>query len=255
MSACSISVFNKGGGVIVAQKDNSILPVIINHCQKAAAFVVGARTQSFWEHVILSFLKICPDYRDIIELADNFIDYSRGISGLSGCEMPGPCEGDIFLWGFDEDSIFPSGFRIGVAPSDGLSIKVLEEQKVTFENPAIIETFGDWGVIAPVLSGVSSEIYGSCLKFYERQDMKADIGVFREKLGQLNSDYRHSIITGIDTFDIQDMIDTAESLLNANIRLRELETGEKTGTPTVKEIAVLTKTEGVTWIKHSIYAV
>lgn len=255
MSTCSISIFNKGGGAIVAEKDNSILPVIINGDIKPAAFVAEFLAQDLRRDLILLFCKNCPTYSGIKELSYNFIDYANRAIIFAGDDPIGSYDGDLLLCGYEEEDIFPSVVRIGLNGSEGQSLRILEEQKVTFRNPAVIVTLGDMNVISPVLSGVTSGIYETCIKFCERHGEFSDTDRFKEYLLHLNSTYHQSLITGIATFDIQDMIDTAESLLNANIRLRQLETGQETGAPSVKEIAVLTKTEGLTWIKHSTFAV
>lgn len=255
MSACCISVFNKGGGVIVAEKDNSILPVVINNYIKQAAFVVGFKARHLWRHLILSFCKDCPTYSGIKELASNFIDYANRADIFAGNDNIGFCDGGLLLCGYEEEDIFPSVVRFGFSSSYSRSLKILEEQKVTFKNPAIIISLGDMNAISPVLWGVSSGIYDSCIKFYENSDEISGAQLFKEKLKHLNSDYHQSLITGIDTFDIQDIIDAGETLLNINLQLMRLSRGEEAGMASAREIAVLTKTEGITWIKHSIHAI
>lgn len=255
MSNCCISVFNKGGGAIVAEKEDSILPVVIGSYIKPAAFVVGLRGRYPWRDLILSFCESCPSYNGIKDLSSNFRDYVNRSDAFAGYDAYGSCDGGLLLCGYDEEDIFPSVVRFGVASSCSRSLKILEEQKVTFKNPALIITLGDMNVISPVLSGVSSSIYESCIKFCECKDEISNRDRFKEHLLKLNSDFRQSMVTGIDTFDIQDMIDTGETLFNAYIRLKNAETGKNVKAASATEIAVLTKTEGITWIKHSIHAI
>ena len=58
---------------------------------------------------------------------------------------------------------------------------------------------------------------------------------------------------GVDSFSVEDLVTAVESLVEANAELIHLRSGA-TGDPArVKEIAVLTIPEGLTWIKHSLY--
>ena len=52
-----------------------------------------------------------------------------------------------------------------------------------------------------------------------------------------------------------EMVTSAESLVNANVRLNHLKNGGKGLVGQTREIAVLTRTEGFTWIKHSLFAI
>ena len=51
------------------------------------------------------------------------------------------------------------------------------------------------------------------------------------------------------------MVMAAETIVNAEVRLDHLSSGCKTPLNTTREIAVITRTEGLTWIKHSLYAI
>ena len=65
----------------------------------------------------------------------------------------------------------------------------------------------------------------------------------------------HDLAIGIDSFSVQDMVTAVETIVNANVNLSHLREGVKYSIGEVKEIAVLTIPEGLTWIKHSLYAV
>ena len=65
----------------------------------------------------------------------------------------------------------------------------------------------------------------------------------------------HEVNIGIDTFSMEEMVTSAESLVNANVRLNHLKNGGKGLVGQTREIAVLTRAEGFTWIKHSLFAI
>ena len=59
---------------------------------------------------------------------------------------------------------------------------------------------------------------------------------------------------GMDTFSIEDLVTAAETLVNAEVRFKHLFSKGKDAVRSTKEIAVITQTEGVTWLKHSLFA-
>jgi hypothetical protein len=65
----------------------------------------------------------------------------------------------------------------------------------------------------------------------------------------------NEVAMGIDTFSIEDMVSAAETIINAEVRLDHLISGCKEPLHRTQEIAVITRTEGLTWIKHSLYAI
>jgi hypothetical protein len=60
--------------------------------------------------------------------------------------------------------------------------------------------------------------------------------------------------TGIDSFSIEDLVTATETLVDAEVRLKHLLSLGKEPPHHTKEIAVITRTEGVTWLKHSLFA-
>lgn len=59
---------------------------------------------------------------------------------------------------------------------------------------------------------------------------------------------------GVDAFSIEDLVNVVETIINANIRLSHLQSSGKESMGQVREIAVITRAEGLTWIRHSLFA-
>lgn len=59
---------------------------------------------------------------------------------------------------------------------------------------------------------------------------------------------------GVDAFSIEDLVNVVETIINANIRLSHLQSSGKESMEQVREIAVITRAEGLTWIRHSLFA-
>ena len=70
----------------------------------------------------------------------------------------------------------------------------------------------------------------------------------------IKNDMELKVLSGIDSFSIEDLVTASETLVNAEVRLKHLFSGGKEDLHVSKEIAVITRTEGVTWIKHSLFA-
>jgi hypothetical protein len=59
--------------------------------------------------------------------------------------------------------------------------------------------------------------------------------------------------TAIDSFNIEDLVKVAEDFVDAKVQIDHLKNGGKGELPHTKELAVITRTEGVVWIKHCLY--
>ena len=64
-----------------------------------------------------------------------------------------------------------------------------------------------------------------------------------------------SLQIGVDTFSVADMVDAVETIINANMRLSHLQSGGNEPLGQTHEIAVITRVEGLIWIKHSLFAI
>jgi hypothetical protein len=52
----------------------------------------------------------------------------------------------------------------------------------------------------------------------------------------------------------EEMVTAAETIVNAEVRLDHLRSGCNEPLHNTREIAVITRVEGLTWLKHSLYA-
>ena len=63
------------------------------------------------------------------------------------------------------------------------------------------------------------------------------------------------LFTAIESFDIEDMVKVAEMFVDSNDQLIHLKNGGNGVLRSTKELAVITRVEGVVWIKHCLYGV
>jgi hypothetical protein len=59
--------------------------------------------------------------------------------------------------------------------------------------------------------------------------------------------------TAIGSFNIEDMVKAVETFIDANGQLEHLQGGGIGEPKNTKELAVITRTEGVVWIKHCLF--
>ena len=76
-------------------------------------------------------------------------------------------------------------------------------------------------------------------------------GVTREASGQ----QMQRVDTAIDSFNIEDLVKVAEDFVDAKVQIDHLKNGGKGNLRYTKELAVITRTEGVVWIKHCLYGI
>jgi prepilin-type N-terminal cleavage/methylation domain-containing protein len=74
-----------------------------------------------------------------------------------------------------------------------------------------------------------------------------------KKLGAAAKKAYNEASIGIDSFSIEDMVNTVETFVDANVNLNHLRSGGKEKLSATRELAVITRYEGLTWIKHGLY--
>ena len=87
-------------------------------------------------------------------------------------------------------------------------------------------------------------------KHLEAYNPRADIeSILQEATDQTIQEWA----IGMDSFGVDGMVTAVESLIKANVNLNRLRAGAKDARVDVREIAVITIPEGLTWIKHSLF--
>ena len=76
---------------------------------------------------------------------------------------------------------------------------------------------------------------------------------FEDVTRELSGQQMQRVDTAIDSFNIEDLVKVAEDFVDAKVQIDHLKNGGKGELPHTKELAVITRTEGVVWIKHCLY--
>ena len=189
---------------------------------------------------------------------------------------------NIIFMGYGKEELFPCVYDVILKINSEKDI--LEEdfsvyRKISHHHVSAINMLGSFEEVSTLLFGATQKnkeaAFDSLSKQYdiykERVRDKFKESEFEDyvnkKLEEFDSEIEAANIinsssdeissqvnTGMDTFSIEDLVTAAETLVNAEIRLKHLFSKGKDAVRSTKEIAVITQTEGVTWLKHSLFA-
>lgn len=280
MTTSCIAFFSKAGIVAASDSDFSIRPM---SKEIAVAVAVNIYSPIPWKSIIDDYLlgNENKSMSTIKELYESFQTYFKERKISSSIFKKNPEEHILFM-GFDENDLYPSLLSAKIVATDEnlLVLTDFYERVVNHEDFAFFAAIGDFNFVSPILAGATDPF----MEVVQRNEIKL-LSIYREKLLEkikgkpsekewkdniqnfeikqaveekmFNSIHGilREIAVGIDTFSIQDMVDYAESLVNAEVRLRCLKHKEKGTYSGTREIAVITIPEGLTWIKHHLFAI
>ena len=187
--------------------------------------------------------------------------------------------GIVFV-GYGEKEIFPSLFPVIIGGVVDNRLKcnfdVEHAESITYDNSAYIAPFAQGDVMLTMMKGIAPYLYTSITeevqlsmkkairKFASRQGITDEKKVareveyivdkfqkeFEENLEDIIIDqYTSGIVDTVRWFNVEDMVNMAESLISiTNLQRHITSSEESVGGPT--DVAVITKTGGFQWIKH-----
>ena len=275
-----IAILNKSGIACASDADHTIYRI---SRKEPLALAVEPDSPVCWEKIIDGYLARRNDIpkKNISFYARDFEDYL--------CELPSEAawsslrekEANIIFMGYGQDDVYPSVFDVKVAIDDEgyLCFGLAQKGKVGFRNPAFFHFLGDFERVAPLLFGATTEtrrvLYESRCRMTEayrerimekfkgtKYEQNVVQGLAKENVADLvalrfdqaSDSFMEELTIGLDSFSMEDLVSAAETIVDANARLNHLYAGKKGMPERTKEIAVLTRVEGLTWIKHSLYA-
>lgn len=280
MTTSYIAFLSKSGIVAASDSDFSIRPLSKTF---PAMIVVNIYSRIPWKTIIDQYLleNEGTHFTTLQEAYDSFTDFFRDqkieIKGLKK-----DFQEDILFMGYNEDNIYPILIETKVEPKEENYLEFTEAlvREITHRREAFYVTLGEMNIVSPILVGATHEFLNHIKKtetkllssYRERVLEKIrrahlennwvdciesfDVENAVDKKIQLSIKIdSHSLLSGISSFSIQEMVDYAETLINAEVRLRNLKNKNKGNASGTREIAVMTIPEGFTWIKHHLFAI
>lgn len=277
-SSCIVFV-SKAGIVAASDSDYSIRQISKT---SPVALAINASSPFPWKTLIDDFLLENENgsYPSLYQFYEDFRAYlgGRKIPTVVFKKKP---EEPILIMGFNQDDIYPSLIKakIEVDNKSTLVLSAPHTKNIDHQHPAFFHCIGDFNFVGPILDGVSKDF----MKTVKQNEMKmldsyrtSIFEIFKghpignditkdfsdthlnkivDKKFKYSNECLHDIITvGIASFSIQDMVDYAETLIDAELRLRNLKERKPGNSMSTREIAVITIPEGFTWIKHHLFA-
>lgn len=280
MTTSCLAFFSKAGIVAASDSDFSIRQI-----SKSCPVAVAVNTYSPipWKTIIDDYIleNEKRSFSTIKEAYDSFAIFFKDRKVSASIFKKKPKE-NIFIFGFNENDLYPTliGANIGTEEEGYLDLSDFFERNVSYDDFAFYTGIGDFDFVSPILLGITENFMETVqqnevklLSLYRNKLLEKVKGMpfeneWRAKLENFNIEEAvedklsnavgetvREIAIGIDTFSIQEMVDYAEALVNAEVRLRRLKHKEGVTHLGTREIAVITIPEGLTWIKHHLFAI
>ena len=277
-----ISLYNKSGIACASDTDYTIYRF---SKEEPVAVAVCPFSPIPWESIITAYLrKGEPAHRLALEeYARDFEQFLQTYPADKAWNWLSANALSLIFLGYGTNDIYPSACDtlIVVDEETGkMKLGEISNTAISIDNQAAFNWNGDFERVNPILHGTTQAVkefiferVGESIELYKKRVLDKFNGTKYEeyvKKSLDNYDFeaaQHSLVydatehiqyevyRGLDSFSIEDMVLSCENIINANIRLNHLATGGKGLIGSTREIAVLTRAEGFTWIKHSLFAI
>lgn len=269
-----VAFLNKHGIACASDTDMTLYAL---SKKEPVALAVNPYSPILWDNIINAYLR-----RGDIALHDDFSDYVRDFaeflktvdSQKKWAKLTDE-EANIIFMGYGQDDLFPSGIDVYVrhnTTSNALECELRAECRIDHEYSSDYCRLGEFELMQPVLNGISDDALDSMIdmhtknmkKYKERMAAALKKANCKTSLDEVQfdetsafmdelEDHQRQLNIAIESFNIEDMVRVAETFIDANDQLEHLK-GGGIGLPnSTKELAVITRTEGLTWIKHCLY--
>ena len=281
MKTTFIALSSMSGIVCASDTDHTIYQ-LSKH--QPLAIAVNPYSPIPWDKIVIAY-KEKGEPEGKMEFEDYALDFLNYLSSFPADESwrgLSTHDRNIIFMGYGQEDLFPSLYDILLQYNSKSKCMEMEEKlhtRISHQHSASINQIGEFDSVSTLIYGAPRETNEKLLdkhvelfNIYKQRVIekfkgtpaeafvikKLDAYDPRKAFGQEISDsidqvYRE-VLVGIDSFSIEEMVDAAETLVNAEVRLEHLRSKGKDPLHVTKEIAVITRVEGLTWIKHSLYA-
>lgn len=280
MNTSFVAFLNKEGIACASDTDMTLYAL---SRQEPVALAVNSYSPIPWDSIINAYLK-----QGDIAKHETFGDYARDFCNYLCAAEVDPAwnkmtedDKNIVFLGFGADDVFPSAVDIMVRIDEETGKLVCDfniERGIDHDNETDFFTLSHFEKTQPVMYGISHAAHHKLIdkqvelfevfknrimeavketKFEEnvRKSLSKYDAEDRFKEHTLRQSYKQldRINTAIDSFNIEDLVKVAEDFVDAKVQLDHLKSGGKGELPHTKELAVITRTEGVVYIKHCLF--
>ena len=282
MSTTCIAISNMSGIACASDTDRTIYQLSKSY---PLAVAVNSYSPIPWDTIINNYKRLGePEEKENFEdYAKDFEKFLSSIPVTEDYQDLSTDDSNIIFMGYGKEDLFPQIFDTCICLTNGkwsFDNDRTEIFKVSHQEYAHINLLGNLDSVHTLIWGATRDVNDILLEnhvktfnvYKERvlerfKDTEFEAFVtkkldaynakedFMMKMCEAIDKTYASVLDGIETFSVEDMVMAAETIVNAEVRLDHLSSGCKTPLNTTREIAVITRTEGLTWIKHSLYAI
>ena len=276
------SICNKSGIACASDTDNTIYRL---SKEEPVAVAVCPFSPIRWDSIIIAYLRKGEPAHHLTleEYARDFEQFLQAYPADKAWNGLSIDERNLIFLGYGTGDIYPSVCDTLIVVDDETGRMQLGEVSntvISIGNEAAFNWNGNFERMNPILHGATriardfmAQRVGEALELYKKRVLDKFQGTkyeeyvkktlddydFKAKQSLLINDATRDILYGVciglDSFGIEEMVLNCENIVNANIRLSHLANGGKGLIGSTREIAVLTRAEGFTWIKHSLFAI
>ena len=275
-----IAFATKAGIVCAADTRHSIYQLSNN---EPLAIAVNPQSPIPWDEILTGYKALNSNnlHADYQERISDFEKYLSALPTKEEWNDLDPTLTNIVLMGYDTSGLYPRIQDTFVTiNNDALSFTNTDYYNISLDNKFTYNILGDFDSISTLLLGVNDrtrsffrEKYITLIETYKQRINKRFKGTKYESqistalsdtsseqyvdriLSEASMNSFQKLAIGFDSFSIEELVYAAESLIDANAKLNHLHDGNDGPLKRTEEIMVITRTEGVTWIKHCLFAI
>ena len=282
MKASFLLFANMGGIVCGSSADMTIFQL---SKKEPVALAVSPTSPIPWSNIIENYRRKGEpqSHNNFEQYAEDFNAYLSTNTAKSEWLNLNPDESKLIFMGYGTNDIYPTVYEIYVALNEKTMTLQFEKKtsiRIAHKNKVYWSYMGNFdrvemifqGATTPMNQFINTRVQALYDEYVARVKAKFSGTKYEqmvdERIAQfdvcsqaqnlvmnVSRNMHKRLQIGVDAFSIEDLVNAVETIINANLRLAHLQSSEKEPMGQTLEIAVITRTEGLTWIKHSLFAI
>ena len=280
MKTSFVAFLNKRGIACASDTDMTLYAL---SRQEPVALAVNSYSPIPWDSIINAYLRKgdIPLHESFIDYAHDFVNFLPTVDANPKWKTLTDEDRNIIFLGFGSDDVFPAGVDMMVSYDEDTQKLISDyEQLHTIDVNCYSAYFylSKFDNVQSILFGMSEsrrqeikDMYTDIFHAYQDRikaavkntEYEDDISkyisennaaeTYAEEIDRLCSSQQKDVFMALDSFNVEDLVMVAENYVDSQDQLEHLKTCGKYPLKQTKELAVITRTEGLTWIKHSLY--
>ena len=280
MKTSFVAFLNKHGIACASDTDMTLYAL---SRQEPVALAVNSYSPIPWDAIINAYLQKgdIPLHEKFSDYAQDFANYLSTLKCQSSWKELTEDEQNIIFLGFGTDDVFPWAVDTMVhydAKEHHLTCDFPIARGIDHQNATDFYTLSHFDNTQTIIYGITDaarkklidehtqlfEIYKQRIKEKVKDTRFEEVVLrtleeydpemeFAAKTFGWSDKQLGRIHTALDFFNMEDLVKVAENFVDAKVQLDHLKDGGKGELHYTKELAVITRTEGLVWIKHCLY--